>query len=118
MRLGWINCDYFFNWPSALTDLTITVPSGYDDVNTICWVAFPSINSITQVYSYANGQFTLSGGYQVPVGMDATIVALHETSSGSYESSFTPITITAGMNQAITFQATTLNQFQIDCNGI
>lgn len=117
--LGWINCDYFNSWSGTLTDLTISVPSGYDGTNTIVWVAFPSINSITNVsYDNAAQAFVLSGGYQVPVGLDVVIVALRDAGSNMYESSFTPVTISAGMNQSLVFQSTTLTQFQIDCNGI
>jgi len=116
--LGWINCDYFANWTGALTDVSITVPGGYDNTNTVVWVAFPSINSITSVNTFSNGVYMLSGGYQVPVGFDIVIVALHDTGNNTFESSFTPVTVTAGLNQTIIFQPTTLTQFQIDANNI
>ena len=105
---GWINCDYFMrdNY-GALTNLTINVPSGYDNTNTKVYVVFTTINSVASVYSYTNGAFLLSGGYQVPVGLQATIVAL-AYNNGQWYSSFTPITITNNHVASLSFSATTI----------
>jgi hypothetical protein len=47
----------------------------------------------------------------VRIGLQGTIVALREE-NGQYFSSFSPITITDGMQQLIDLQPTTLAQYQ------
>lgn len=114
---GWINCDYFLRSTySPLTDLTINVPSGYDDNNTKVYVVFSTINSVAGVW-YNNGAFTLSGGYQVPVGVQATIVALGYF-NGGWQSSFTPITITSNHTETINFAPTTIADYVAQVNAL
>lgn len=115
--LGWINCDYFGNWPD-LTDLVITPPEGYNDINTMFWVVFPQLNSMAGIYNFNSGSFFLSGGYQVPVGQEAVIISLHASGSDSYTSTFTNITITNGMVVMPSFQSTTLAQWELDCQAL
>lgn len=115
---GWINCDYFMrNTYGTLTNLTINVPSGYDNTNTRVYVVFTTINSVASVYSYTNGAFLLSGGYQVPVGLQATIVAL-AYNNGQWYSSFTPITITNNHVATLSFSPTTIAAYTAQVSAL
>jgi hypothetical protein len=114
--VGWINCDYFYNTGGAQTVVDVTVPSGYDASNTMVWIVFPSINSVTGVYSYSSGVFS-TNYYTLPVGMNVTIVALRQDGSNFY-SAFATTTITNLHNEVLTFSSTTLSQFQQDVNGL
>ncbi len=117
--LGWINCDYFGNWGGPLTTITVTVPQVHNDQNTIVWVVFPSINSITNIGGYDAGPSTFATGtsYAAPVGMGVTLVSL-ALINGDYYSSFTNSTLVVGHNETITYQPTTLAQFNTDCQAL
>lgn len=111
--LQWINCDYFYNYPST-TMLSATVPASSD--STIVWIAFPSENAVMNMYYTAAQTYTT--WQVVPVGMQAVIVGLRRDTNGDYYSSFTSVTITNGMSVPITFSPTTLTQFQSDINAL
>lgn len=110
--LGWLNCDYFPM--GALTAINIILPQGCTNANTIAWVVVPALNGVMRAWAQ-NMMFT-SG--MLPIGASAIVVALHQRADGGHESSFTPIAITPGMNVAITFQPTTLAQFDAAINGL
>lgn len=116
--LGWINCDYFTNWGGPLTSVRVEVPSPHDGSNTLVWVVFPSINSITNVgASGTNGVFLTSASYAAPVGMDVVIVAFSEV-DGVFYSSFTNTALMPDHTGSITFQPTTEAQFMLDVQGL
>jgi hypothetical protein len=111
--LGWINCDYFFNYPS-ITSLVASVPNNQPTDSTMCWIAFPSENAVMNMYE-SNGTFISS--QSVPVGMQAVVIGLYRDGT-SYYSSFNTVTITSNMTVPMTFSPTTLAQFQLDIQGI
>ncbi len=116
--LGWINCDYFNSWGVPLTSITVHVPADHDGSNTLVWVVFPSINSLTNVgSSTSDGVFQTSPGYAAPTGMDVVIVAFSKI-DGVYYSSFNNITLVPDHNESITFQPTTEAQFLLDVQGL
>lgn len=115
--LGWINCDYFYNSPGPLTGLQVTCPAGYDNTNTYVWVVFPYLNSMTNLYSSSGSMFSSSGGYEMPEGINITVVALADV-DGQYYSSFSNAVVSAGMNLNIAMQPTTLAQFQADAGAL
>ena len=114
--LNWINCDYFYNYPN-ITPLEATIPDGQSTDSTLVWVAFQTENAVAQIQHLSGQVYRTSGGYQVPVGMQAVIVGLQQTATG-YASSFTTVTITANMNVPITFSPTTLAQFATDLDAL
>ncbi|HRD53522.1 MAG TPA: hypothetical protein PKY96_12820 [Flavobacteriales bacterium] len=110
--LGWINCDCFpIDWT---TSIRIILPQEHTSMNTIAWIVVPAMNGV--MHTWAQDMTIVSG--RIPIGESAVVVALHETAHGGYESSFTPIAITQGMNVAISFQPTTLVQFDAAINGL
>jgi len=112
--LNWINCDYFYSYPETTT-LTATIPDGQPTDSTQVWIAFPTENALMNM-SYSTGQ-TYSSWQVVPVGMQAVIVGLRQ-SSGGYFSSFTTVTVTNDMNVPMTFSPTTLAAFEAAINNI
>lgn len=112
--LGWINCDYFWNYPNT-TMLEATIPSNQSIDSTLCWIAFPSENAVMNLIELNNSTFQT---YQVvPVGMQAVVIGLYRYGT-SYYSSFNNVTISNNMTVPMTFTATSLAQFQNDINGI
>ncbi|HQV51161.1 MAG: hypothetical protein IPI00_09105 [Flavobacteriales bacterium] len=115
--LQWMNCDQFYEYPD-LTHVTATVPTNISFGSTFVWITFPSENAVVWMNPTTGQFFTTPLSYQgVPVGMQATIVALNRTIAGDF-SSFTPITITNGMNVALTFTPTTLTEFYDQLNAL
>ena len=104
--LGWINCDMFNGSTGPKTTFTITLTGSHDKSNTVIFTAFPSINGVTQLYCGTTNLQAFGHWGQVPIGINATIVAISEI-NGQYYSAFVPTTITASMTSAVTLTATT-----------
>lgn len=115
--LGWINCDYFYGGPEPLTALQVTCPANCDGTNTLMWVVFPDLNSMTNLYYQTGAVFSTGSGYELPVGLNITVVALADV-GGLYYSSFTNAMVSAGMDLTLTMEPTTLAQFQADAGGL
>lgn len=114
--LNWINCDYFYSYPN-ITPFSATIPNGQSTDSTQVWLAFPTENAVTQLW-YLNGQTYLTGGgYEVPVGIQVVVVGLYKNGN-NYFSSFTNVTVSDNMNVPITFNPTTLSQFEAAVNAL
>lgn len=115
--MGWINLDYFSGQGGMQTVIQATAPGAYDNSNTTVWLVIPSMNSVANIWSYATGVFS-SGNYTIPVGTQVKFVALHFDGT-NYFSHFGNLTsIVNGHNETLSFTATTLAQFQLDCAGL
>lgn len=114
--LGWINCDYFYGGGGPLTAMQVTCPTGYTAANTMVWLVFPEVNSLTGLYGTDN-VFATGSGYELPIGLAITVVALAEV-EGLYYSSFTDAVVTQDMNLPITMEPTTLEQFELEAGGL
>ncbi len=112
--LQWINCDYFYNYPST-TMLQATISADQSADSTQAWIAFPSENAVMQM-NYSGTQ-TYTTWQVVPVGMQAVVVGLQLTSTG-YASSFTTVTIANSMSLPMSFSPTTLAQFEADLDAL
>ena len=115
--LGWVNCDVFMGQGGAQSSVQVTCPAGHSDANTFVWLVFPDANSMTQVWGGTSNLFTTGVYYQLPVGMNVTVVALSSI-NGQISSSFSNAVVTQDLNVSITFQPTTLAQFQVDAQGL
>ncbi len=96
--LNWINCDYFYS-QQPLTDVSVTVPTLYNNTNTAVFIVFSNMNLAAKLSYYNNYVFSLGGGYSVPVGINATVISVSQMGTDLY-SSFTTLTIHNG--QALT----------------
>jgi hypothetical protein len=114
--LGWINCDYFMD-QSPITGLQAVCPEGHNDGNTLVWLVFPDMNSLTTMYGSGTNIFATGGSYQVPVGINVQIVALSNL-GGSYSWATVTTTVTAGLSVDLSFSPTTLEEFQQFAEGL
>jgi hypothetical protein len=114
--LGWINCDYFMD-QSPITGLQAVCPEGHNDGNTLVWLVFPDMNSLTTMYASGTNIFATGGSYQVPVGINVQIVALSNL-GGSYSWATVTTTVTAGLSVDLSFSPTTLEEFQQFAEGL
>ena len=112
--LQWINCDYFYNYPST-TNIAAMIPAGQPADSTMVWIGFPSENAVMNMWNNQDQFFTT--WQVVPVGMQATVVGLYRNGS-QYSSAFSTVTITDLMTVPLTFTPTTLAQFEQDIDGI
>jgi hypothetical protein len=87
---GWINCDYFYNYPGQKTQVGFS--SSTDDLTNVAkFLWFPNINSLMQVYDDISGD--------VPVNEPVKIVCFAMDASGNMHSFYQEITI--GNNQIV-----------------
>jgi hypothetical protein len=97
--LNWINCDYFYS-QQPLTDVTVTVPSIYNDTNTALFIVFSNMNLAAKFWNYNNHVYNLGGGYNVPVGINATVISVSQVGTDLY-SSFNTLTIHSGQTLTV-----------------
>jgi hypothetical protein len=115
--LGWINCDYFSSSSQPLTGVQVTCPVDYDHSNTMVWIVFPDLNSMTNVWEGVDNVFATGSWYTIPVGLNITVVALAEV-DGEYFSSFSNAVVSDNLNLNITMQPTTLAAFDQAVGGL
>lgn len=114
-NFGLINCDYFYNSSSPLTDMTAIMPdTSFNGNNTLVFLVFPTINSATYMhqYVYTTHAFGLGSGYQVPVGMGFHIVSISNKNGTYYYDQVLSQTVTSNMSLTMNPQQQTLAQIQ------
>ena len=114
--LGWINCDYFMN-QSPITGVQAVCPSEHNLSNTLVWMVFPDMNSLTNLNSNGTNIFATGGSYQVPVGINVQIIALSNL-GGTYSWATVSTTVTAGLSVDLSFEPTTLDAFELYVSGL
>jgi len=100
---NWINCDYFYNFNSPKTDITLTLPELHDNSNTFMFVHFDGIQSVMAGYFDGDNFVTPA---TIPIGSLVTIVIISEIDD-NYYSKFIPITVGSGYSATITPDPTT-----------
>lgn len=115
--MGWVNCDYFYNPGGTQTIVDAVVPTGYNASNTTVWIVFPTINSVTGMYTFISPDTFTTSYYTLPVGLNVTFVALHYDGT-NYYSAFSTTNIVTGHSEVLNFNPTTLSQFQTDVNSL
>jgi hypothetical protein len=89
-----INLDYYYNEALPRTKIHIQVPAGYSNNNTICYLAFPEINSVAMLYGFDSTSNTFElGGYEIPIGLSAKAVIISKQDS-QYSIGIQPFTVT------------------------
>ncbi|RYU95770.1 hypothetical protein [Emticicia agri] len=76
-RIGWINCDKFYDFTEAKTTISFTSETPSID-KILVFLYFPDLKSVMQVYKSVSGQ--------VPVGRNVKIVAYAVTEDEKYHS--------------------------------
>ncbi len=115
--LNWINCDYFYASPGPFTSVFVNTSGSFNSTNTTVFLSFNGINAAAYLSQTTTNNQLFSAWYNLPIGMNVTIVAISEI-SGQYYSSFTPATLTSGFNPTITLNATTLAQINTDLSNL
>lgn len=99
----WINCDYFYNSGTALTGMTVNLPTGFTGSNTQVILSFDGLNLITNLREGPTGVFTLGSGYNIPVGQAVHLVIVGEQ-NGVLVHNIQPLTV--ANSQVVTISAT------------
>ena len=105
-----INCDYFYNDPRPLTDVTIRVGPNMTFQNTRVLVYLPSINAMVPVNNFLSPDFLINGGYQMPVGINAIFIAINVDNMGNYNYAIQQNTISQNHLEVMNFQTITQAQ--------
>lgn len=101
-RIGWINCDKFYNFTEAKT--TITFSSENPPIeNILIFLYFPDLQSLMQVYRNTSGE--------VPVGRTVKVVALGITKDDEYHSFFQEMVVQDKQKVEIKLTPTTKESF-------
>jgi hypothetical protein len=75
-QFNFINLDIFYLYGTG-TGANITLPTGYTNANSVCWLAFPGINSAAELGNFLNNSnsFNLEP-YQIPIGLKVKAVII------------------------------------------
>lgn len=111
-KFATINLDYYYHNDLPKTKIHIQVPSGYSDNNTICYLAFPAINSVAMLYGFdrENNTFEL-GNYEIPIGLSAKAVIISKQDS-KYFIGIQPFTATENKVVETTLSPTTVSSIE------
>jgi hypothetical protein len=105
--LGWVGCGTFQAGATAF--FNVATPPGIDYENAYVRVMVPAYNTAVNRSGLVGG--TYHHFDDLPIGLDAVIVSLAAV-DGQYYASFTNITIADGLAPSLTYQATTLEEFE------
>lgn len=97
---SWVNCDYFYNWGSSLSPITVNLPSAYIGSNTNVLISFDGLNVITGLYDSTPSVFSTGNGYEVPIGQAVNIILISEQ-NGVLEYAIIPTTISSNHSTTI-----------------
>jgi len=110
----WINCDYFAGF-SNTSICRATTPLDMPRDSTMIWFAFPSENAVMGS-GWQDPNIYLT--YQVvPIGFQMIVVGLSRNGT-DYQSAFSTVTVTPDMTIPLTFQPTTLADFETALDGL
>jgi hypothetical protein len=94
-----VNCDYFYNQPNP-TNLYLTLPSAFGNVNTLCYILFRTDKVISGLHADpANQRFWQGSNYKVPMGKSVRLIAISKKDNKNYYG-YTDLVI--GTNQTAT----------------
>ena len=115
--MNWINCDYFYDYTGALTDIDVNVGPQFNGSNCAVFVSFDGINSIVSLGDYDANNIFDYGWDSFPQGLGVHIIAIASI-NGQYYSSITPATLGANFSTNVTLTSTTLAQITADINAL
>lgn len=113
MDLGWINCDYFYNYAGEKTEVIISVPPMFDESNSTVICVLQDYNSVsnTHMYTTASHAFEISHGYKIPVGTHVRFYCFAEINGQLYWGESTTQEITAAHVTSVIPQPVTRAEF-------
>jgi len=111
-NFGTFNLDYYYYLDLPKTNVYIKVPELVTLNNSVCYLAFPAINSVASLRTFdpVKNQFTL-GLYEIPIGLKAKVVFISKH-KGKYYSAIESITVTKDLTIPLILKETTLDAFK------
>lgn len=96
LKFGWCNIDKLDQIPGPRTTISINVPSGYNQSNSKCYLAYSAIgNSISPMDMFDNGTNSFKEHYgQVPIGLSCYAIFVSEQ-SGQWKYAIKPAVVSA-----------------------
>ena len=108
-RLGWINCDRFYDAEETIT-MKFSIDGGDCDTPYSVYIIFKDINSVLPIYKVTNGTYESP---KIPVGEEATLLAVQiSEKSEKYKFAFQDITISN--NSSIDLRSNIINKSDLD----
>ncbi|MGV6862701.1 MAG: hypothetical protein ACWA41_13095 [Putridiphycobacter sp.] len=108
--LGWINCDFFYNFPAEMTSVEVEIPQGFTNETCYLFISFDGLNSLLNFYQYSSGVFSTN----LPVGSNVHFVAI-SIINGNPHVAIVAATIQNGHYEIISgLTQTTGSQFEAD----
>lgn len=102
-RFGWCNIDKLRENPGPKTTIYVQIPTGYNNTNSNCYLAFSSTsNSIVPLdrFNVSTNKFTEHYG-QIPIGMSCYIILVSEQ-GGLWKYAIKPVVIAPNGQVVIT----------------
>jgi len=111
-QFGYINLDYYYHQDLPKTKIYVQVPSGITYTNSVCYLAFPEINSVAELkeYNLASHQFGILY-YEIPIGLEGKVVLISKQGS-KYYSVIKPFTVSENLVIPVTPSETSLDAFK------
>ena len=81
-KLGWIGCSFFSDSIQPKTRLNVVLPSNYTNKNTAVFVVFKNKKTVVNLLNDAVTKTFFT--YNIPVGIDATLISLTKINSNYY----------------------------------
>jgi hypothetical protein len=107
MQLGWINCDYFYNYSGVKTEVTLALPQIFNTGNTMVIAILEDFNSVVSLWTYDDpSRFEISHGYKIPINTNVKFIAMSDINGTLYWAE-TSQTIGSGHSTALTPQIAT-----------
>jgi hypothetical protein len=101
-KLGWINCDRFYN-AAQVVDVSVESAQGNFPDNTHAFLVFETMNAVLPGDLLTNGSM---GFRKIPPGLKAKIVSIsYDKATGGIQLGILPITTTAGNASKLSLQS-------------
>jgi hypothetical protein len=111
---NWLNVGAKWDTVATKTSVVVTLGSQFNKTNTAVYISLNGVMVVGALYEISPNVFRISN---IPVGRAVNLVAVGVI-SGQYYSAVMPVTVTLGLNQALTMQATTLSQIQTQLTAL
>jgi hypothetical protein len=123
--LGWVNCDIFWSWANPKTTVKISVPNNPGSMasfrafsgETFVFFIAKNANVVAQLYTPDGTNRVKSYDNMMPVGAEGRLVAF-SIKDGKYYFVKKDITISNGMDEALTLAETTESAIQTEITAL
>lgn len=118
-KLGWVNCDIFYNSGAPKTTVKVTIPNNPGDMgtfrghsgNTFVFFCAKGDNVVAQIYTADGNNTVKSYDDSMPIGSQGKLISF-SIKDGKYYLASKDITITANLSETLTLVETTESTVQ------